>query len=68
MTSEYPREAQNPPTRSGARPDQQPQPEVRVPDDDPDVESMSPDERLRRDPKRTEVLPPVKGDERGRQE
>lgn len=32
MTAEYPKEAQNPPTIPGARPDQQPAPRVRVPD------------------------------------
>lgn len=34
MTAEYPKEAQNPPTEPGARPDEQPKPTVRVPDDD----------------------------------
>ena len=31
MTAEYPREAQNPPTNPGGRPDEQPDPQVRVP-------------------------------------
>ncbi len=32
--AEYPKEAQNPPTIPGARPDEQPEPKVRVPDPD----------------------------------
>ena len=31
MTAEYPKESQNPPTTPGARPDEQPDPETRVP-------------------------------------
>ena len=31
MTAEYPKEAQNPETIPGRRPDRQPQPEIRVP-------------------------------------
>ena len=32
MTAEYPRDAQNPPTEHGARPDEQPAPRQRVKD------------------------------------
>lgn len=38
MTANYPKEAQNPPTIPGARPDQQPEPRVRVPDTKPAAE------------------------------
>lgn len=56
--AEYPKEAQNPPQEPGLRPaDQQPG-EVRVPDDGPDVEQMTTDERMRHDPKRRDLATP----------
>lgn len=64
MVSEYPEEQQNPPEKPGMRPDEQPPPRQRVPDDKQDVSEMTTDERMDPDPKRTERLVPVKGDER----
>ena len=58
MTAEYPKESQNPPEEPGMRPDDQPPPKVRVPDDEPNVDEMTTDERMREDPKRKDVAPP----------
>jgi hypothetical protein len=43
--AEYPKEAQNPPTTPGARPDEQPDPKVRVPDPNPPAEKNFGDKR-----------------------
>ncbi|MGE5594426.1 MAG: hypothetical protein ACM3S1_00160 [Hyphomicrobiales bacterium] len=59
MSAEYPKEAQNPPEEPGTRPGDQPPPKVRVPDDKPDVEEMTTDERMREDPKRQDQMPPT---------
>lgn len=62
----YPKDKQNPPTTPGERPEVQPSPRQRVPDDEPAVEQMTTgaDERQRNDPKRSDLMTPVKqGDE-----
>jgi hypothetical protein len=64
VASEYPKDQQNPPTIPGARPDEQPAPAQRVPDDEPDVEAMTTDERMRHDPKRSDLMTPVKQGDR----
>lgn len=56
---EYPREAQNPPQEPGLRPADQPEGKVRVPDDEPEVDEMTTDERMRHDPKRRDLMPPA---------
>jgi hypothetical protein len=60
MTDKYPKEAQNPPTKPGERPEEQPPPRQRVPDDKPDVDEMTTDERRVHDPERLDHLPPKK--------
>lgn len=45
MTAEYPKEAQNPPTIPGARPDQQPAPKVRVPDEKANAQPPQPEHK-----------------------
>ena len=56
----YPKDKQNPPTNPGERPEEQPAPRQRVPDEEPDVEEMTTDERMRNDPKRSDLMTPVK--------
>lgn len=56
----YPKDKQNPPTTPGERPEDQPPPRQRVPDEEPDVEEMTTDERMRDDPKRSDLMTPVK--------
>ena len=56
----YPKDKQNPPTTPGERPEDQPPPRQRVPEDEPDVEEMTTDERMRDDPKRSDHMTPVK--------
>lgn len=56
---EYPKEAQNPPQEPGLRPADQPEARVRVPDDQPEVEEMTSDERMRHDSKRRDLMTPA---------
>ncbi len=56
MTAEYPKETQNPETIPGARPDEQPEPRVRVPKENPTPEDHAPG-----DPKQTTQEEPGAG-------
>lgn len=55
----YPKKDQNPTFEPGSRPTEQPVGVPRVPDNEPDVEEMTTDERMRKDPARLDVLPPA---------